>query len=137
MILNWSTGVEKQGALTTLTPGPAKLTGYIAVPREVFSCQYEWQDASTRLELRVDLEGPNPSRLISGDIFTLTGGQNPVYQNSFRCTPTTVQVSPGSVVASAPTVEFHKPAPATAFSPHRPEPLRRQAAVRHLGPQPG
>ncbi|GLF99598.1 hypothetical protein [Streptomyces yaizuensis] len=116
VILNWSTGVEKQGALTTLTPGLAKLTGDIAVPREAFSGRYEWRSATTKLVLRVDLEGPTTSRMISGDIFSLGGGGSR-YENSFRCTPTTVQVSPGSVVADAATVEFDDPStPATTLS---------------------
>ncbi|MEW1547826.1 hypothetical protein [Streptomyces tsukubensis] len=115
VILNWRTGVEKQGPLTTLTPGLAKLTGDIATPREAFSGRYEWKDATRWLVLRVDLEGPTTSRMISGDIFTRSSG-SATYQNSFRCAPTSVQVSPGSVVAEATSLEFDRPAPATTLS---------------------
>ncbi|WP_405647315.1 hypothetical protein [Streptomyces uncialis] len=115
LILDWVAGVERRGPLHTLTRGLAQLTGDMATLRQPFSGRYTWSDGANRVDLRIDLEAADTSRVISGELFTVAG-RTTTYANSFRCVPGTVRVGRGSVQVYADVVEFARPAPPTSLS---------------------
>ncbi|MGW7079828.1 reprolysin-like metallopeptidase [Streptomyces sp. NPDC054866] len=85
LILNWRTGVEKSGTLTSLTAGLGKLPANYATPYLPLSGTYRATNAGQSVEARIDVDGIGTLSTLSGDLFTVSG-QTTTYANSFRST---------------------------------------------------
>ncbi|WP_306319290.1 MULTISPECIES: hypothetical protein [unclassified Streptomyces] len=92
LILNWSSGVEKTGKLSTLFAGLGKLPAKYLTPYRPFSGRYVMDTATTRVELRLDFEGDRALCVASGDVFTKSG-DTVTYTNSFRANALRVYLS--------------------------------------------
>ncbi|MFI0243131.1 hypothetical protein [Streptomyces sp. NPDC016845] len=83
IILNWRTGVEKTGTLTSLTTGLGKLPTPYATPYLPLSGTYRATNAGQMVEARIDVDKVGTLSMVSGDLFTVSG-QTTTYANSFR-----------------------------------------------------
>ncbi|MEU6000991.1 hypothetical protein ABZ837_24565 [Streptomyces sp. NPDC047197] len=90
IILNWRTGVEKSGAVTSLITGLGKLPTTYTTQYLPVSGTYRATNAGLTVEARVDVDGVGTLSTISGDLFTESGG-TPAYSNSFRSAGAEVQ----------------------------------------------
>ncbi|WP_221360371.1 hypothetical protein [Streptomyces beigongshangae] len=90
IVLNWSTGVEKSGPLTSLTTGLGKLPTTYTTQYLPVSGTYRATNAGLTVEARVDVDGVGTLSTISGDLFTESGGST-AYSNSFRSAGAEVQ----------------------------------------------
>ncbi|MET7301341.1 hypothetical protein [Embleya sp. NPDC005575] len=89
-ILNWATGVETSGDLGSLNPGLTQLRDEgFAMRVYPVSGRYTFQKDACSVELRVDIDGPNASMMVSGDVYITMNGIR-YYTNSFRVRPTLV-----------------------------------------------
>ncbi|MFI9176322.1 hypothetical protein [Streptomyces lincolnensis] len=90
VILNWRTGVEKSGALTSLSSGLGKLPAGYAQQYLPVSGTYRVASAGQSIDARIDVDGVGTLSTISGDLFTVAG-QSTTYAHSFRSTNVQVQ----------------------------------------------
>ncbi|MFH8491259.1 hypothetical protein [Streptomyces longisporoflavus] len=97
LILNWRTGVEKTGALTSLTAGLGKLPTRYAQQYLPVSGTYRVTSAGQNIEARIDVDGVGTLSTISGDLFTVSG-QTTTYAHSFRSTNVEVKWTPDYMV---------------------------------------
>ena len=110
LILNWRTGVETSGALTSLTPGLGALPAPYPTPYLPMSGTYRATNADQSIEARVDVDGVGTLSTISGDLFTVAGGTT-AYANSFRSTGVEVQWTENYVVVVAKGLTWASAAP--------------------------
>lgn len=90
IILNWRTGVEKSGAISSLTEGLGKLPANCTAQYLPVSGTYRATNAGLTVEARIDVDGVGTLSTISGDLFTESGGTT-TYANSFRSAGAEVQ----------------------------------------------
>ncbi|MFJ9041073.1 hypothetical protein ACIRF8_31445 [Streptomyces sp. NPDC102406] len=90
IVLNWRTGVEKSGAVTSLTTGLGKLPTTYTTQYLPVSGTYRATNLGLTVEARVDVDGVGTLSTISGDLFTESGGTT-AYSNSFRSAGAEVQ----------------------------------------------
>ncbi|GAA1931616.1 hypothetical protein GCM10009837_66690 [Streptomyces durmitorensis] len=110
LILNWRTGVEKSGALTSLATGPETLPAPYVTPYLPVSGTYRATDAGQTVEIRVDVDGAGTLSTISGDLFTVSG-ETTTYTNSFRSTGVRAQWSDSYVMATVKDLAWATPNP--------------------------
>ncbi|MFF3492434.1 hypothetical protein ACFYWS_13895 [Streptomyces sp. NPDC002795] len=110
LILNWRTGVEKSGALTSLTTGLGKLPASYATPYLPVSGTYRATNADQTVDVRVDVDSVGTLSTISGDLFTVAGGTT-AYANSFRSTSVAVRWSDTYVMVTGKDLAWATPSP--------------------------
>lgn len=110
VILNWSTGVEKSGPLTSLTTGLGMLPASYAGQYLPLSGTYQAANAGQSIEARIDVDGVGTLSTISGDLFTVSG-QTTAYANSFRSTSVEVQWTQDYVVLVGKGLTWATPSP--------------------------
>ncbi|WP_371524895.1 hypothetical protein OG302_01145 [Streptomyces sp. NBC_01283] len=110
LILNWRTGVEKTGTLTSLTTGLGKLPAPYATPYLPVSGTYRATNTTQSIEARLDVDGVGTLSTVSGDLFTVSG-QSTTYANSFRSTSAVVQWTPDYMVITAKNLVWATPQP--------------------------
>ncbi|MCX5536553.1 hypothetical protein OG785_39080 [Streptomyces sp. NBC_00006] len=110
VVLNWRTGVEKSGALTSLTTGLGKLPASYATPYLPVSGTYRATNSDQTVEVRVDVDGVGTLSTVSGDLFTVSGGTT-AYANSFRSTGLEVRWTETYVLIMGKQLAWATPAP--------------------------
>ncbi|MGW6318068.1 hypothetical protein [Streptomyces sp. NPDC055099] len=110
VILNWQTGVEKSGALTSLTTGLGKIPAHYTAQYLPLSGTYQAANTGQSLEARIDVDGVGTLSTISGDLFTVSG-QTTTYANSFRTTSIDVQWTHDYVVIVGKGLTWATPSP--------------------------
>ncbi|MFG2646788.1 hypothetical protein [Streptomyces sp. NPDC048436] len=111
LILNWRTGVEKAGELTSLTTGLGVLPARYKTPYLPVSGTYRaTNDDGRTVEVRVDIDRPGTLSTISGDLFTEAGGTT-AYSNSFRATGVEVEQTLDYMVIYGKKLTWATPSP--------------------------
>ncbi|WP_419993916.1 reprolysin-like metallopeptidase [Streptomyces boninensis] len=110
LILNWQTGVEKSGSLTSLLTGLDALPAAFKRQYLPLSGTYRGTSADKIIEVRLDVDRPGTLSMISGDIFSVSGGTT-TYANSFRSTSADVRWTDTYVVVTGEGLAWDTPAP--------------------------
>lgn len=111
LILNWQTGVEASGPLTSLTTGLGSLPTRFATPYLPLSGTYRATNTDQTVEARVDVDCPGTLSTISGDLFSVASGTT-AYTNSFRSTSVKVEWSTDYVVLTGTALTWATAQPA-------------------------
>ncbi|MFC4906693.1 hypothetical protein [Actinomadura gamaensis] len=107
-VFNWETGPESTGELTSLLPQLARIPAPYTTQYRPVSGRWTGSAATSpagpRYEatIRLDLDGPTSTQLVSGDFFDVSGGTRS-YAASFKCKPEVSGSPNGLVIKGIPS----------------------------------
>jgi hypothetical protein len=98
-VFNWNTGPEQTGPMSGLAPGLNALPAACLTPFRPVSGRYAAQTTSNAFTVRVDVDRDRPMVVLSGDVWSVSGGTRS-FSASFRIDWPTIEASASQIVVS-------------------------------------